>query len=78
MPLCEKFGFGVYRMPELVSSFIDFLMRFQDPVHGPDRTQICALIIQQGESLAYERDQLGHHSILVTVDVYGTFGSGRK
>jgi hypothetical protein len=29
------------------------------------------LLIQQGESLAYVRDQLGHHSIKMTVDVYG-------
>jgi integrase len=25
----------------------------------------------QGESLAYVRDQMGHHSIKVTVDIYG-------
>ena len=30
-----------------------------------------SLLIQQGESLAYVRDQLGHASIQVTVDVYG-------
>lgn len=28
-------------------------------------------LIQAGESLAYIRDQLGHHSINVTVDIYG-------
>jgi hypothetical protein len=27
--------------------------------------------IQQGESLAYVRDQLGHHSTQITVDTYG-------
>jgi integrase len=31
----------------------------------------ASLLIQQGESLAYIRDQLGHHSIQVTVDIYG-------
>ena len=34
--------------------------------------QTCAsLLIQDGVSLAYIRDQLGHHSIKVTVDIYG-------
>tara|TARA_B100001013_G_scaffold286628_1_gene186445 strand:- start:144 stop:338 length:195 start_codon:yes stop_codon:yes gene_type:complete len=28
-------------------------------------------LIQQGESLAYVRDQIEHHSIRVTVDTYG-------
>ena len=27
--------------------------------------------MQQGESLAYVRDQLGHHSIEGTMDIYG-------
>jgi integrase len=26
---------------------------------------------QNSESIVYEKDQLGHHSIKVTVDVYG-------
>jgi integrase len=30
-----------------------------------------SLLIQSGESLAYIRDQLGHHSIKLTVDTYG-------
>jgi hypothetical protein len=28
-------------------------------------------LIQNGESLAYVKDQMGHHSIKVTVDIYG-------
>jgi len=35
------------------------------------RHTFASLLIAQGESLAYVRDQLGHHSIRVTVDVYG-------
>ena len=35
------------------------------------RHTYASLLIQQGESLAYIRDQLGHHSIQVTVDIYG-------
>jgi integrase len=31
----------------------------------------ASMLIQAGESLAYIRDQLGHHSIKVTVDIYG-------
>jgi hypothetical protein len=35
------------------------------------RHTYASLLIQGGESLAYVRDQLGHHSIKVTVDIYG-------
>jgi integrase len=35
------------------------------------RHSYASLLIQSGESLAYVRDQLGHHSIKVTVDIYG-------
>ncbi|MFC1491097.1 hypothetical protein ACFLQ0_00705 [Nitrospinota bacterium] len=39
--------------------------------HGP-------LFIQNGESLAYIRDQLGHSSIQVTVGIYGHLVPGAK
>jgi integrase len=29
------------------------------------------LLIQQGESLTYVKEQMGHHSIQITVDTYG-------
>ena len=35
------------------------------------RHSYASLMIQAGESLAYVRDQLGHHSIQITVDIYG-------
>lgn len=35
------------------------------------RHTFASLLIAQGETLAYIRDQMGHHSIRVTVDVYG-------
>ena len=35
------------------------------------RHTFATLLIQQGESLAYVKDQLGHHSIQITVDTYG-------
>ncbi len=35
------------------------------------RHTYASLLIQGSESLAYVRDQLGHHSIKVTVDIYG-------
>jgi integrase len=35
------------------------------------RHTFASLLIQQGESLAYVKDQMGHHSIRVTVDIYG-------
>jgi len=35
------------------------------------RHTFASLLIEQGESLVYVKEQLGHHSIQVTVDVYG-------
>ena len=35
------------------------------------RHSFASLLIQQGESLAYVKEQMGHHSIQVTVDIYG-------
>ena len=40
------------------------------------RHTYASLLIQAGESLAYVRDQLGHHSISVTVDIYGHLTPG--
>ncbi len=31
----------------------------------------ASLLIQHGESLAYVKEQMGHHSIQVSVDAYG-------
>jgi integrase len=35
------------------------------------RHSFARLLLAQGESLAYVRDQLGHASIRLTVDLYG-------
>ncbi len=35
------------------------------------RHTYASLLLQAGESMVYVRDQLGHHSIKVTVDIYG-------
>lgn len=35
------------------------------------RHTFASLLIQNGESLAYVKEQMGHHSIRVTVDTYG-------
>jgi integrase len=42
------------------------------------RHTFASQLIQNGESLAYVRDQLGHHSIKMTVDVYGHLLPGDK
>ncbi len=40
------------------------------------RHTYASLLIEAGESLAYIRDQLGHHSISFTVDIYGHLTPG--
>jgi len=35
------------------------------------RHTLASLLIQNGESLAYVKEQMGHHSIKITVDTYG-------
>jgi integrase len=35
------------------------------------RHTFASMLIQNGENLAYVKDQLGHHSIQITVDIYG-------
>jgi len=46
-------------------------IRFHDLRHT-----FASLLIQQGESLAYVRDQMGHASIQITVDTYGHLAPG--
>jgi integrase len=41
-------------------------VRFHDLRHT-----FASLLLQQGESLTYIKDQLGHFSIQMTVDIYG-------
>ena len=40
------------------------------------RHTFASLLLQQGESLHYVKDQLGHASIQTTVDVYGHLAPG--
>jgi len=46
-------------------------IRFHDLRHT-----FASLHLQNGESLAYVRDQLGHSSIKITVDIYGHLEPG--
>ena len=50
-------------------------IRFHDLRHT-----FASMLIQNGESFVYVRDQLGHSSIQVTVDIYGHLvpGSNRQ
>jgi site-specific recombinase XerD len=40
------------------------------------RHSYASLLLQNGESLVYVKDQMGHHSIQVTVDTYGRLTPG--
>lgn len=42
------------------------------------RHTVASILIQNGESLAYVRDQLGHSSIQITVNIYGHMEPGRN
>jgi hypothetical protein len=42
------------------------------------RHTYASLLLQDGESLAYVKEQMGHSSIQVTVDVYGHFIPGKN
>jgi site-specific recombinase XerD len=50
-------------------------IRFHDLRH-----MFASLLLQQGESPHYVKEQIGHHSIQVTVDIYGHLipGANRK
>jgi len=41
------------------------------PGAGSPRHTFCSRLIANGESLAYIKEQMGHSSIQVTVDLYG-------
>jgi integrase len=45
------------------------------PVHVFRHT-FCSLLVQQGESLVYVKEQAGHSSIQVTADIYARFMPG--
>ena len=48
-------------------------------IHDPRHT-FASLLLQQGESLTYVKEQMGHASIQVTVDIYHHYiqGSNRQ
>jgi integrase len=46
-------------------------VRFHDLRHS-----FASILIQQCESLAYVKEQMGHHSIQITVDIYGHLAPG--
>jgi integrase len=73
------------RDPEMPMHPVTFLGRWTKLLrqtgityHKPHalRHTYASLLIQNGESLAYVRDQLGHSSIKITVDTYGHLAPG--
>ncbi len=59
------------RLPQALSKADLRRIRFHDLRHT-----FASRLIQNGESLAYVKDQIGHHSIKVTVDIYGKLVPG--
>jgi hypothetical protein len=47
-------------------------------LHNALRRTYASPLIQNGESLPYVRDQLGHGSIKITVDTYGHLVPGEQ
>jgi integrase len=70
----EKFSGGTQLDPSNLRKLFYLLLtdaklrrvRFHDLRHT-----FASLLLENGESLAYVRDQMGHSSIQVTVDIYG-------
>ncbi len=74
---------GVQRHPAIVRKYLGFTLKHAGIRHVPFHTfrhTFASWLIANGESLAYIRDQMGHHSIRVTVDLYGHLvpGANRK
>src|SRR4051794_31291614 len=53
----QQFGFGIDGMAQLIAAFPDFGVVVQDPVQGPDRAVVDALVEQSGVDL--RRRQVG-------------------
>jgi integrase len=68
---------GLYRVwRKFFKSQTSQLIRYRKP-HALRHT-FASLLISQGKSLAYVRDQLGHSSIRITVDTYSHFIRGES
>lgn len=63
-PMDQKFIRRQFKRILRKAGFRD--MRFHDIRHT-----YASLLLTQGESLVYVKEQMGHHSIQVTVDIYG-------
>ena len=63
-PIAQNSIGNVYKRLLRGAKLRDF--RFHDIRHS-----FASLLISNGESLAYVRDQMGHSSIKMTVDIYG-------
>ncbi len=63
--LAEKIQGGMKR-----TTALKIVALLREILTTPSRT-VASLLIQRRESLAYVKEQLGHHSIQVTVDLYG-------
>ena len=65
---------GVQRHPAIVRKFLGYVLKHAGIRHIPFHTcrhTFASWLIGNGESLAYVKEQMGHHSIRVTVDLYG-------
>src|SRR3954466_1048522 len=62
----QQFGFRIDGMAQLIAAFADFVVVVQDPIQGPDRAVVDALVEQGG--IDFGRSQIGKARLAQSVE----------